>query len=174
VAAIGLALSASPGLGASGSISYPVSTAVGSGRATVGRTIELPETGTATFTTSFILPLDYLNNGRVQIVLYLSVAGLLTPCTAQLGPHSMTRSRVGRESLVDLSGLSAANGSPTVDFPDAAVVQKTFFLKRSGLFPNQLKSDLFTISFRRVPDDASDTCTGFVSVHGIDIRYPLQ
>jgi hypothetical protein len=85
----------------------------------------------------------------------------------------VTRRRIGIAVVSGVGGLEPADGSPTVDFPDDAVVGKVFELKPAFNFPGQRKGDLIVAGFRREADTVSDTCTGFAHVQGIDIRYPL-
>jgi hypothetical protein len=171
---VGLALWGSPALAATRSISSPITTVLPFGEAEMLTSIlRLPPTGTPGFNMLFVLPFDYVKNGTVQIVLYLSAAGGGFPCTVRIAPLQLERKRIGLLPVNNLSGLSAANGTLTVDVPDGAILGKTFNLKPGSEFPDQRKGDTFMVGFRREPRNPTDTCPGNSFVHAVDVRYPV-
>lgn len=171
--AAGLTLWASPALAATASINYPYTAVSPRGvGTTVGLAVLLPASGTSGFALNFVLPRDYRNNGTVQIVLQLSSANFV--CAAQLVPVQVQRRRPGLTATFSVAGLAALDGSPTVNFLSNAVVEKIFTVKPAAGFPGQRRGDSLTVQLNREADAAADTCAGIVSLHAIDIRYPLE
>jgi hypothetical protein len=161
---------------AAGSLNYPIhSVGLFGGAAIAGSNITLPGAGNSGFLTNVVLPLDYRKNGKIRIVLYMSAFG--APCTMRLGPSSLLRARIGASPLVSLTGLSAEDGSPTIDFPGmgggAAIVGKIFVLEPNAAFGSQRGGDVISITFQREASHATDDCGPQGFVRGIQFRYPL-
>jgi hypothetical protein len=175
VCAVGLAAGTSPVTAATGSFSIPPTVPGRIGGAVAGlSTLHLPASGTSGFVTVFVLPRDYLKNGTVQIVFYLEVSNG-APCSAKIVATVLTRTRVGRLVLLT-GGLSPAGGSQTADFPaNGELIAKVFNLNPVFVdtFPGQRRGDGINAAFVRQASDPVDTCSQTVSLHQIDIRYPL-
>lgn len=153
------------------SFSVPVEAVSLSGGATVAGTVNLGNSGSPGFLFPFVLPEDYAANQTVEITFYLSAA---TPsCAVRFVPFHLSRLRIGSAIAIGTSGLTAVGGA-TVDLSDVGiVVGKRLLLRRaSTVLPGQRPRDLIRIGMQRQADDGSDTCTGVLFVHGIDIRYP--
>jgi len=170
--AIGLALWASPASAGTTSFSYPTlaTSPSGSGASISAFGIGLPSTGTSGFHLNFNLPRDYVNNGRVKIVMQLLSGG--TPCTTKFGAYFLIRTRAGRPRWDGSAGLTATNGSPTIYFPGQDIIAKVFSLVPDPAFPGQRGGDSFLASFRREAGDATDNCSSNLFVNSIEIIYP--
>jgi hypothetical protein len=166
-------LSAQPAVAETATISYPPQAATLSGGAILTTAVHLPDSILPGFSISFVLPRDYAANRAVRIVLYLTT-GASKPCSINLVPLGLTRRRIGESPVSGFGGLAPADGSPTVTFPDNAVVGKVFELKPAIGFPGQRRGDLIVLGFQRGGSHPSDTCADDAFVQGIDIRYPLK
>jgi hypothetical protein len=169
VAAV-VALSASPASAAEGSFSFPPQAAFVSGSgAKASVNVNLPASGTSGFFVDFVLPPDYVANGRVRIVLYITDA--VGGCTARLVAHQLVRRRAGAPSVNSLSGLS--EGNPTVALAGFTVVPKVIALQPGAQPVGQLPGDAIVLEVIRQADDMADTCDR-IFIQAIDIRYPRQ
>jgi hypothetical protein len=166
---IGLTLGA--GAASAGSFSIPLGAVAPDGSATASITISLPRVagGSSGFFFGFVLPQDYETNRKVQIVFYLRTT--TTGCNARILATNLNRNRVGLATAIGLTGLTPADGSTTVSFPDNNVVAKIFDL-RKGIHPGQRRGDAIVMRLAR-EGTAADTCAdGPVRVVAIDVRYP--
>jgi hypothetical protein len=169
-----LMLSANAASAASASIVYPIGAAHTSASTPNQRYINLHKAGEAEFYLNFVLPLDYVTNGLVRIVLYLTDGrpdSLSAPCTMRLEPYELIRSRPGRNILNDLSGLL---GSQTTDIPTTKAVKKVFSLVPTAAFPGQRAGDGIEVGFKRLGSHVRDTCRRDVYLRHIEIQYPVQ
>jgi hypothetical protein len=173
--AVSLALALSPASADTTSFTFPTLATQSAGTAGTiisAQGISLPETGTPAFGMTFVLPRDYLNNGKVRIAMQLVSNN--TPCTARFEPTFLSRIRAGRPYLGGSAGLTAANGSPTIFFPNQNIVAKVFSLVPDPAFPGQRGGDAFFVRFRRDADHVTDNCSGSLFVYSIEITYPRQ
>jgi hypothetical protein len=167
---IGLATFASPSAAGNASFSLPVQAANRIGTAVGTNTVTLISSGTGGFTISFVLPVDYVKNSKVAIVLYLTDPSVV--CTVRFVPATLVRTRGGAGIASDLSGLSAKNGSALIEFAgDTDVVVKDFILKRGSALKGQRAGDGILVGFQREADDVTDKCNTSAFVHQIDVRY---
>jgi hypothetical protein len=171
VITLGVALGPSLSLAGTASFSIPLEAVTislgGEFSSTDG--ILLPTTGRTTFTFNFVMPLDYVSDQPVKVVLYLRAPGTPSPCTARFFPERLQRRRIGLPLFDNPSGLSA--GNPSVRFPDNAIRGKLVTVKPGTVVPGQRRGDAFVVGISRDADDASDNC-GIIFVMAIDVRYP--
>ena len=167
---LGLVLGPSPALAGTGSFGIPLQAITTSfGASFAGDAISLPESGSPSFLFSFVMPRDYVNDQEVRIVLYLAT-DRDPPCAARFIPNHFARSRIGLPQVrFNFSGLSV--GSPSVEFPDQAILGKVVRLRPGTAMPGQRRGDAFVVQIYRDADHVSDTCPS-VSLQAIDIRYP--
>ena len=169
IIAAAVALSAGPAFAASASLSYPPEAAALYGPATkLASAVYLPSTGTSGIDLKLVLPLDYDNGKKVEIVLLLTKHGA-PPCTARIVPRALIQYRAGQGPVGDSLGL--LGGNPIVDFPAGDTVVKKVFAIVRGTAPKR-RGDALKVGIGRQGDDPADTC-GTVLVHSIEVRYPL-
>jgi hypothetical protein len=167
----GFAMMADPGSAATASINYPPQAAFIFGAATKPDVIILPAAGVGAFGITLVLPADYDNNGKVEIVMlmqHFAVDG----CPARIVPTNLFRYRAG---LPFASGLSGVNGgNPIVNFAaGGSVVKKVVAIKKGTAMPGQRRGDALELLAARQADDVTDACPGDVLVRAIEIRYAV-
>ena len=176
VLAIGLAAAARAAVAAEfGSISYPPQAVFPFGAASVDSEVAITDSdiGLHGFFMNFVLPQDYIHNAKVRIIVYFTT-NVAKPCNMVFEPQILVRWRAGVAPLISNTGLSAADGSSLVAFPNSnALVRKVFSLERNPAFPGgQRPGDAFKVGLGRDGGNPTDTCNGIVRVPMIEIRYP--
>jgi hypothetical protein len=157
-----------------GSFSYPPQAVHPFGAATVSSVVNIPKSdpGVHGFFVNFILPRDYRANAKVRIVVHMQNAVPGRGCDIVFEPQSFARWRPGAAPLPFSTGLSAADGSRLVSFPNKNVVTKVFTVVRDPALPGQRPGDGLRAALGRPGGDPDDTCGGTVQVPGIEILYP--
>jgi hypothetical protein len=163
----GLAVWAAPASAQMGSFSYPPQAAFVQGGAVIADVgIVLPNSGPTTFVINFVLPRDYKSGEPVKIHVYLKSD---TTCQVRVAPTLFNRKRVGSV----IAGGGFTGGNPLVSLTALVIGVKVFTLQPGDTIPGQKPGDAFSVGLARDAANASDTCAGPVTVHAIDIRYPL-
>jgi hypothetical protein len=163
----GLAFISSPAMSVElASISHPIQ-AVYATNAFVSYDIELSSLGGASsFMFNFILPQDYSDGGKIQVVPYFWQSGG-PDCTMRFGPTMVQRGRPGLELVLKSPGLTPTDRHPTVDLVGSKIAQKVYTVDGTRALH---KGDWLRVAFERNGSHADDSC-GTVHVLGIDIRY---
>jgi hypothetical protein len=139
------------------------------GAATNPGVIVLAAAGNSIFSVTFVLPPDYDNNGKVEVVMLMTNTG--GECAARIVPTQLFRYRADLPFENSLSGVNG--GNPVVSFAGGSlVVKKVFAITKGSGMAGQRRGDALEILVTRQGDDVTDTC-GNVFVRGIEIRYPL-
>ena len=166
-----LVLWSAPAMGQNlASFSIPVFASRLEGATFGASSIVLPSSGTPDFTVNFVLPRDYVINGEVLVVIYLTTPTV--PCSIRFVPSALVRQRGNATSVSGLVGING--GSPVVNFPTTgATVLKNFRIAPGGIVADQRRGDSIFLRLTREADDATDTCPDNAFVVGIDVRYPV-
>ena len=172
--AAGFALATRAAVGAEfASFGYPPQAVQAFGAATASSVVSIPNDsiGIHGFFLNFVLPRDFVTNGKVRIVVYLATSAARS-CNMLFEPVQLSRWRPGVNPLLNSPGLSPADGSRFVAFPNNTVRTKVFTLSRDAAFPGgQRPGDAFRVALGREGGDPADTC-GTVQVPAIDVLYP--
>ena len=172
--AVGLALATRTAAAAEiASFSYPPQAVLAFGAATASSVVSIPNdsVGIHGFYLNFVLPRDYVTNGKVRIVVYLTTSAARS-CNMLFEPVQLSRWRPGVNPLLNSPGLSPADGSSFVAFPNNTVRTKVFTVSPDAAFPGgQRPGDVFRVALGREGGNPGDTC-GTVQVPAINILYP--
>lgn len=156
----------------------PAALSPGNG-ATVGSPINLPDTANPGFFMSFALPPDYALNTTAKVRIYLSTPTPPSDCNVILRVFQAVRRRAGEPAYSsvhpNIDRVTLVGGEATTMPSTGAIVVKTVTVRPplSAPFTGLRVGDLVTLRIDRMGTDGGDTCTGFLFVQGVEIRYAV-
>lgn len=143
--------------------------------ATIGSSVNLPETGVGGVQIVFVVPADFDGLKRLELRVYSETEE--TACDAVYRVTERKQRRVNQATsgttYPNIDNVVSPSGE-IVSFSGLGVTNRMLFIIRNPLqasFKRIKPGDVFRLRIERLPADVGDTCLGSVYITGAEVAY---